>query len=111
MLYGLGVGVGVGDGGCRGQLVAGVYTTVVHCVSLPPRRVHVHALPPPPWGLLWTDSRVQANSSSITDFEWLSQLRLYYRKDEGEFGIVDVQQTNCTLTYGYEYAAALSVCC
>ncbi len=46
---------------------------------------------------------IKANSSSVTDFEWLSQLRLYYRKDEGEYGIVDVQQTNCTLTYGYEY--------
>lgn len=46
---------------------------------------------------------IKNNCLSTTDFEWLSQLRLSHRKDETEFGTVDVQQTNCTLTYGFEY--------
>ena len=46
---------------------------------------------------------IKAGCSNVNDFEWLSQLRLYFQKDEGEFGKCVVKQTNCTLTFGYEY--------
>jgi len=46
---------------------------------------------------------IKAGCSNVNDFEWLSQLRLYFQKDEGRFGQCVVKQTNCTLTFGYEY--------
>mmetsp|Transcript_8855 Transcript_8855/g.26550 ORF Transcript_8855/g.26550 Transcript_8855/m.26550 type:complete len:1938 (-) Transcript_8855:1349-7162(-) len=47
---------------------------------------------------------IKTGCSSVTDFEWLSQLRFIYNKDDGDFGgICSVRQTNCNLEYGYEY--------
>ena len=41
---------------------------------------------------------IKAGCSSVTDFEWLSQLRYLFNKDEGQFGgICSVRQTNCWL--------------
>ena len=46
---------------------------------------------------------IKAGCSSVTDFEWLSQLRFLFNRDEGQFGgICSVRQTNCHLDYGYE---------
>ena len=39
---------------------------------------------------------IKASCSSVTDFEWLSQLRFLFNKDEGQCGgICSVRQTNC----------------
>ena len=46
---------------------------------------------------------IQSSCSSVTDFEWTKQLRFLYNKDEGQFGICVVKQTNCVLEYSYEY--------
>ena len=46
---------------------------------------------------------IKANCSNVQDFEWLSQLRFIFNKDEGPFGTCIVKQTNCTLSYSYEY--------
>ena len=46
---------------------------------------------------------VKANCNSISDFEWLSQLRFVFLKDIGEFGKCEVRQTNSVLEYSYEY--------
>lgn len=46
---------------------------------------------------------VKANCNSVSDFEWLSQLRFVYLKDAGEFGKCEVRQTNSVLEYSYEY--------
>lgn len=47
---------------------------------------------------------IKAGCSSVTDFDWLSQLRFLFNKEEGQFGgICSVRQTNCNLDYGYEY--------
>ena len=46
---------------------------------------------------------IKANCSNVQDFEWLSQLRFEFKKDEGQFGTCIVKQTNCTLSYSYEY--------
>jgi dynein heavy chain len=46
---------------------------------------------------------MKAGCASIQDFEWLKQLRMVFDKDEGQFGINWVKQTNCTLEYSYEY--------
>jgi dynein heavy chain len=46
---------------------------------------------------------VKANCSSVSDFEWLSQLRFVYVKDASEFGRCEVRQTNSVLEYSYEY--------
>ncbi|GMI21327.1 hypothetical protein TeGR_g3290 [Tetraparma gracilis] len=46
---------------------------------------------------------IKANCASVQDFDWLSQLRFIFNKDEGQFGTCIVKQTNCTLSYSYEY--------
>jgi dynein heavy chain len=46
---------------------------------------------------------IKANCTSVQDFDWLSQLRMVFEKDDGEFGINMVKQTNCILEYSYEY--------
>ena len=47
---------------------------------------------------------IKAGCSSVTEFEWLSQLRFIFNKEEGQFGgICSVRQTNCHLDYGYEF--------
>ena len=47
---------------------------------------------------------IKTNCGSVADFEWLSQLRFIFNKEEGQFGgICSVRQTNCHLDYGYEY--------
>lgn len=47
---------------------------------------------------------LKANCSSIQDFEWLSQLRYFFNKDEGQNGgLCSVRQINLVLDYGYEY--------
>ena len=47
---------------------------------------------------------IKAGCSSVTDFDWLCQLRFLFNKEEGQFGgICTVRQTNCNLDYGYEY--------
>jgi dynein heavy chain len=49
------------------------------------------------------DKMVKANCASVSDFEWLSQLRFVFDKTAGEFGRCDVKQTNSVLQYSYEY--------
>ncbi len=46
---------------------------------------------------------VKANCTSVSDFEWLSQLRFVFIKEQGEFGKCEVRQTNSVLEYSYEY--------
>eukprot|EP00981_Chlorochromonas_danica_P004175 scaffold838_cov160-Ochromonas_danica.AAC.12 len=46
---------------------------------------------------------IKANCNSISDFEWLSQLRFVFVKESGEFGKCEVRQTNSVLEYSYEY--------
>ncbi|GMI05338.1 hypothetical protein TrVE_jg1168 [Triparma verrucosa] len=46
---------------------------------------------------------IKANCTSVNDFDWLSQLRFIFNKEEGDFGTCIVKQTNCTLSYSYEY--------
>ena len=39
---------------------------------------------------------IKAGCASVSDFEWLSQLRFIFNKDEGQHGgICSVRQTNC----------------
>lgn len=49
------------------------------------------------------DRMIKANCQSLNDFEWLAQLRFYWNKDEGEFGGIQVRQTNQSMEFGYEY--------
>ena len=49
------------------------------------------------------DRMIKANCASIQDFEWLSQLRFIFYKDQGQYGLCSVKQTNSTLAYSYEY--------
>lgn len=46
---------------------------------------------------------MKANCTSVSDFDWLSQLRFVYVKDTAEFGKCEVRQTNSVLEYSYEY--------
>jgi len=47
---------------------------------------------------------IKANCSSVDDFEWLSQLRLEFLKNEGgPYGTVVARQTKSTLEFGFEY--------
>ena len=46
---------------------------------------------------------IKKNCSNPQDFEWLSQLRFIFEKEEGPYGTCIVKQTNCTLSYSYEY--------
>lgn len=46
---------------------------------------------------------IKANCASVSDFEWLSQLRFVYSKESAEFGKCEVKQTNSVLEYSYEY--------
>lgn len=46
---------------------------------------------------------IKANCTSVSDFEWLSQLRFIYIRESGEFGKCEVRQTNSVLEYSYEY--------
>jgi dynein heavy chain len=49
------------------------------------------------------EKMIKANCNSVTDFEWLSQLRFVYIKDQGEFGKCEARQTNSTLEWSGEY--------
>lgn len=49
------------------------------------------------------EKMVKANCNAVSDFEWLSQLRYVYIKDQGEFGKLECRQTNSILDYAYEY--------
>jgi hypothetical protein len=49
------------------------------------------------------DRMIKANCASIQDFEWLSQCRFVFFKDQGQWGMCSVKQTNSTLEYSYEY--------
>ncbi len=49
------------------------------------------------------EKMVKANCSSVSDFEWLSQLRFVFQKEGGEFGKCECRQTNSVLEYSYEY--------
>jgi hypothetical protein len=46
---------------------------------------------------------IRADCRSVEDFEWLSQLRLEFVRNEGQYGTVVAKQTKSTLEYGYEY--------
>ncbi len=46
---------------------------------------------------------IKAGCAATSDFEWLSQLRFVFSREEGPFGICSVRQTNCQLEYSYEY--------
>jgi len=46
---------------------------------------------------------VKANCASISDFEWLSQLRFVFLKDVGEFGKCECRQLNSVLEWSGEY--------
>lgn len=46
---------------------------------------------------------IKAGCAATSDFEWLSQLRFVFSREEGPFGMVSVRQTNCQLDYSYEY--------
>jgi dynein heavy chain len=46
---------------------------------------------------------IKADCSSVSDFEWLSQLRFQFIKDASEFGRCEVHQTNSVLEYSNEY--------
>jgi dynein heavy chain len=45
----------------------------------------------------------KTKNSGVNSFEWTSQLRFYYDKLQGEYGICLVKQTNTQFDYGYEY--------
>ena len=49
------------------------------------------------------EKMIKANCGSVTDFEWLSQLRFVYDKTNGEFGRLECRQTNSVLEYSFEY--------
>ena len=46
---------------------------------------------------------IKSSCNSVSDFEWLSQLRFVFLKDAAEFGKCEVRQTNSILEYSYEY--------
>lgn len=46
---------------------------------------------------------IKAGCAATSDFEWLSQLRFVFSREDGPFGMVSVRQTNCQLEYSYEY--------
>lgn len=46
---------------------------------------------------------VKQNCKSMTDFDWLMQLRYYFNKELGESGVCEVKQTVSSLQYSYEY--------
>lgn len=46
---------------------------------------------------------IKAGCAATSDFEWLSQLRFVYSREDGPFGVCSVRQTNCQLEYSYEY--------
>jgi dynein heavy chain len=46
---------------------------------------------------------IKNDCNSVSNFEWLSQLRFIYTKEESEFGKCEVKQTNSTLDFSYEY--------
>ena len=42
---------------------------------------------------------------SLHSFEWQSQLRFYFQKEQGEYGSALIKQNNATFHYRYEYIA------
>ena len=46
---------------------------------------------------------IKAGCAATSDFEWLSQLRFVFSREDGPFGMCSVRQTNCQLEYSYEY--------
>lgn len=46
---------------------------------------------------------IKAGCAATSDFEWLSQLRFVFSRDDGPFGMCSVRQTNCQLEFSYEY--------
>ena len=49
------------------------------------------------------EKMIKANCNDPNDFEWLSQLRFYFDQDAGDYGMMNVKQTNTDQEYGYEY--------
>lgn len=49
---------------------------------------------------------IKAGCAATSDFEWLSQLRFVFSREDGPYGICSVRQTNCQLEYSYEYQAS-----
>lgn len=52
---------------------------------------------------------IKAGCAATSDFEWLSQLRFVFSREDGPFGMCSVRQTNCQLEYSYEYQVGLCV--
>lgn len=48
---------------------------------------------------------IKAGCAATSDFEWLSQLRFVFLREEGPYGMCSVRQTNCQLEFSYEYQA------
>ncbi|XP_078792424.1 dynein axonemal heavy chain 2 isoform X2 [Oryzias latipes] len=48
------------------------------------------------------DQLGRAGCDDVNAFEWLSQLRLYRKKEKDDYDFI-IQQTNTTFKYGYEY--------
>lgn len=46
---------------------------------------------------------IKAGCAATSDFEWLSQLRFVFLREEGPYGMCSVRQTNCQLEFSYEY--------
>lgn len=51
---------------------------------------------------------IKAGCAATSDFEWLSQLRFVFSREDGPFGMCSVRQTNCQLEYSYEYQVSAS---
>lgn len=51
---------------------------------------------------------IKAGCAATSDFEWLSQLRFVFLREDGPFGICSVRQTNCQLEYSYEYQVGVT---
>ena len=46
---------------------------------------------------------IKSDCTDPQSFAWLSQLRFFFDINDGPYGICKVRQTNCTLSYSYEY--------
>lgn len=54
---------------------------------------------------------IKAGCAATSDFEWLSQLRFVFSREDGPFGMCSVRQTNCQLEYSYEYQVGACFAC
>ena len=50
-----------------------------------------------------TKRLIQANMNSVNDFEWISQMRYYWRGDQDISGDMTVMMVSSERPYGYEY--------